>query len=77
VISKKSYANRSEAMGDLIRDSLVEEAREDDDCETVGTLTLVYDPGAHELADRLKAGRFWRWPTFCCMMSDSQDRRSH
>jgi len=53
VIGRKGYANRSEAIRDLIRDSLVEEEWEDDDRETVGTLTLVYDHGTHELTDRL------------------------
>ena len=53
VISRKGYANRSEAIRDLIRDSLVEEEWQDEERETVGTLTLVYDHGTHELTDRL------------------------
>ena len=53
VISRKGYANRSEAIRDLIRDSLVEEEWEDEERETVGTLTLVYDHGTRELTDHL------------------------
>ncbi|HVR74566.1 MAG TPA: nickel-responsive transcriptional regulator NikR [Planctomycetota bacterium] len=53
VIQKKGYANRSEAIRDLIRDSLVEDEWKDDDRETVGTLTLVYDHGTHELSEQL------------------------
>jgi len=53
VISRKGYANRSEAIRDLIRDSLVSEEWEDDDRETVATLTLVYDHGTHELTEKL------------------------
>jgi CopG family nickel-responsive transcriptional regulator len=52
-IARKGYANRSEAIRDLIRDLLVEGEWEDEERETVATLTLVYDHGTHELTDRL------------------------
>lgn len=51
-IERKSYTNRSEALRDLIRDHLVEEEW-DDDKETIGTITLVYDHHVHELMERL------------------------
>lgn len=51
-IKDKGYANRSEALRDLIRDYLVEREWEADE-ETVGTVTLVYDHHVRELADAL------------------------
>ena len=51
-IERKSYTNRSEALRDLIRDHLVEEEW-DNDKETIGTITLVYDHHVHELMERL------------------------
>ena len=51
-IKDKGYANRSEALRDLIRDYLVEREWEADE-ETVGTVTLVYNHHVRELADAL------------------------
>jgi len=53
LIGKKGYANRSEAIRDLIRDSLVREQWELGDADAVGTLTLVYDHETRELEERL------------------------
>lgn len=53
LVEEKGYANRSEAIRDLIRDALVEQTWEAGDEETVGTVTLVYDHHVHDLADRL------------------------
>ncbi len=52
-IGRKGYANRSEAIRDLIRESLVREQWELGTDETVGTITLVYSHDTHDLADRL------------------------
>lgn len=52
-IKKKDYANRSEAIRDLIRDSLVVEEWESATAETVGTITLVYSHDTRELPDNL------------------------
>lgn len=52
-IRKKGYANRSEAIRDLIRDSLVSEEWESSTAETVGTLTIVYSHDVRELTDTL------------------------
>jgi len=52
-ISRKGYANRSEAIRDLIRDSLVKEEWEDGKRETVGTITIVYSHDKRELTDAL------------------------
>lgn len=53
MIADKSYANRSEAIRDLIRDQLVEHAWTTSTAEVVGTLTLVYNHESSELTDRL------------------------
>jgi len=51
-IERKRYTNRSEALRDLIRDHLVEEEW-DENKETVGTITIVYDHHVPELMERL------------------------
>ncbi|ORJ60327.1 nickel-responsive transcriptional regulator NikR [Geothermobacter hydrogeniphilus] len=53
MIGDKGYANRSEAIRDLIRAALVEQEWRQDDSETVGTVTLVYDHHTRDLADKL------------------------
>jgi CopG family nickel-responsive transcriptional regulator len=53
LISKKGYINRSEAIRDLIRNTLVEEQWEHGNEETFGTITLVYDHHTRELSDKL------------------------
>ena len=53
LIGGKGYANRSEAIRDLIRDSLVREQWELGNADAVGTLTLVYDHETRELEERL------------------------
>ena len=53
LIEQKGYLNRSEAIRDLIRASLVELKWERGDEETVGTVTLVYNHHVRDLSDRL------------------------
>lgn len=50
---KKGYANRSEAIRDLIRDRFVDEEWSSVSGEVVGTVTLVYNHHAHDLSDKL------------------------
>ena len=52
VIGKKGYENRSEAIRDLMRDNLVEEAIESGR-EVVGTVTIVYDHHVRDISDKL------------------------
>ena len=52
MIEEKKYTNRSEALRDLIRDHLVEQEW-DENKETIGTITIVYDHGVHELMEKL------------------------
>lgn len=49
LIGQKGYQNRSEAIRDLIRDSLVQEEWESGQ-ETVGTIAIVYDHHTRQLS---------------------------
>lgn len=53
LIGRKGYSNRSEAIRDLIRESMVREQWEMGAEDAVGTLTLVYDHETRELEERL------------------------
>ncbi len=53
LIEQKSYMNRSEAIRDLIRASLVESRCESDDEDAVGTITLVYNHHVRDLSEKL------------------------
>ena len=52
LINKKNYPNRSEAIRDLIRQSLIEEEVKGNE-EVVGILHLLYDHHKRELSDKL------------------------
>ncbi len=49
LIGRKGYTTRSEAIRDMIRDSLVEQEWETEGRDTVGTITLVYNHHTREL----------------------------
>ncbi len=49
LIGRKGYTTRSEAIRDMIRDTLVAEEWAAGDQETVGTITLVYNHHTREL----------------------------
>jgi CopG family transcriptional regulator, nickel-responsive regulator len=53
LIAHKGYQNRSEALRDLIRDSLVQKEREEGNREMVGTVVLVYNHHSRELSRKL------------------------
>jgi len=53
MIVEKSYANRSEAIRDLIRDQLVEFAWTKNNEDVIGTITLVYNHESKELGEKL------------------------
>lgn len=53
LIKKIGYANRSEAIRNLIRNRLVEEEGKSEDKEAVGILGLVYDHHRRELQETL------------------------
>ena len=51
--SRKGYGNRSEALRDMIRNLLIEDALQEENTEGVGTLTLVYKHHQRELEEKL------------------------
>jgi CopG family nickel-responsive transcriptional regulator len=53
LIAKKGYANRSEAIRDLIRAMLVEEQWRDAKGKVAATVTVVYGHHNHQVAERL------------------------
>ena len=53
LIAEQGYVNRSEAIRDLIRSALVEDALADESSPAVGTVTLVYDHHFTDLSDKL------------------------
>lgn len=54
-VHKHKYTNRSEAFRDIIRDQLISEEWENDEVETIGTLTIIYNHHQHNLQDNLTA----------------------
>ncbi len=53
LIARKGYTNRSEAIRDLVRDSLVADEWESGDEETVGAVSIVYDHDRRDLQEVL------------------------
>ena len=53
IVERRHYANRSEAIRDLIRSEQVRESWEKAEGPVVGTLTLVYDHHVREVNERL------------------------
>lgn len=53
LLERKGYQNRSEAIRDLIRNTLVEDQWSRGDEEIVGTITLVFDHHTRDLSDKL------------------------
>ena len=49
----RGYGNRSEAIRDMVRDLLIENAMRNESTEGVGTLTLVYNHNQRELEEKL------------------------
>lgn len=52
LIEQKKYTNRSEAIRDLIRTSLVENKSESTE-EAIGTVTLIFNHHVRDLSDKL------------------------
>jgi CopG family nickel-responsive transcriptional regulator len=53
LIRQKGYQNRSEAIRDLIRATIVEDKMDVGHEEMVGTVTMVYNHHVRDLADKL------------------------
>jgi len=43
MVTKKGYANRSQAIADMVRAQIIDHRQQDDATEIAGTITLVYD----------------------------------
>ncbi|MBN2102812.1 nickel-responsive transcriptional regulator NikR [bacterium] len=52
-ITEHGYANRSEAVRDLVRERLVQKSWDKGDEEMVGTITLVFDHHQRDLTEKL------------------------
>ncbi|MFP3904790.1 MAG: nickel-responsive transcriptional regulator NikR [Armatimonadota bacterium] len=52
-IHTQGYANRSEAIRDIVRNYLIERHTKQSDAEVVGTVTLIYDHHTRGLESRL------------------------
>jgi CopG family nickel-responsive transcriptional regulator len=48
LLNKQGYTNRSEAIRDLVRKSIIEAHIENEDEDIIGTLTIIYD---HDIGD--------------------------
>lgn len=56
LIAERGYATRSEALRDLIRDALIQQKIEtQSDIQALGSLTLIYDHQARNLAQEMGA----------------------
>jgi len=53
MVREKGYANRSQAIADMIRAQLVEHRQQTGDGEIAGSVTLVYDHHQHRLQEHL------------------------
>ena len=53
IVKRRGYANRSEAIRDLVRSEQVRESWESGKGPAVATLTIVYDHHVHEVDERL------------------------
>jgi CopG family nickel-responsive transcriptional regulator len=53
LIEDKGYTNRSEAIRDLIRESLVKTKVKDPQQQSIGTLTMIYDHHSGNLTKQL------------------------
>jgi CopG family nickel-responsive transcriptional regulator len=53
LIEKRGYANRSEALRDIVRNYIVESHWQTEDAEVMGAVTIVYDHHTRELSTAL------------------------
>jgi CopG family nickel-responsive transcriptional regulator len=55
IIQKKGYVSRSEAIRDLVRDSLSENAWKNDEEEVIGVMIVLIDLGVTNVLDKVEA----------------------
>ena len=63
LISRKGYQNRSEAIRDLIRESLVEKEWKLGDGEMIGVVSLVFSHSQRELTEALTEIQHHHYPS--------------
>lgn len=54
LLKKKGYTNRSEAIRDLVRRSIIEARIESEDEDVIGTLTIIYDHDVGDVTNELQ-----------------------
>ena len=54
-ISKKGYVSRSEAIRDLVRDSLAENEWKDSDAHMTGVIVLIYNGKVADVCERMNS----------------------
>ena len=57
LIKERNYSNRSEAIRDLIRNELVQQEWKDEDSESIGTVTIIYDHHVRDLNNLLTSAQ--------------------
>lgn len=53
MIQKKGYTNRSEAIRDLVRKSILDSDVKDPKSEIIGTITIIYDHDVGDVTNKL------------------------
>jgi CopG family nickel-responsive transcriptional regulator len=53
LIRKKGYTNRSEAIRDLVRKSIIEAEIKEEKHDIIGTITIIYDHEVGDVTNRL------------------------
>lgn len=54
LIKNKGYTNRSEAIRDLVRNSIMEAEIEAEEADVIGTLTIIYDHDVGDVTNQLQ-----------------------
>jgi len=53
LLKKRGYTNRSEAIRDIVRKEIIESSIAVEDCEVIGTLTIMYNHHEGDVTDKL------------------------
>jgi len=73
-MARHGYTNRSEALRDLIRATLVEQEWADPGAKVVATLSIIYDHAAHDLSQVLADIQHRGFHTVLCSQHVHLDR---
>ena len=75
-LRRKGFANRSQAIAELIRDRLVKEEWHSNGGSVIGTVTLVYDPDHHVLSHSLTKTQHAHHDAIICSQHVHLDERN-